>query len=324
MISLILSDVIGNSLDLIASGPTVPDFSTPQQCLDCFQGLGILDEVPQQVLDLLQEEAVRRQLTTSAGAGQQGLTAMHTSPVKAPVPNHNCQNANNVIVGSNAIAVEAARVKAEQLGYITHVLSLELAGEARLAGTMLSSLAEYICHYIGNAGGTAKSGKALVDLELELVGQGVSKASVNQLVQVAHRCCNSGRPICLLASGETVVNVKGTGKGGRNQELALAAAVHMRTHMFPSVSHVYDVVLLSCGTDGQDGPTDAAGAYATLTSLHDCPAFLAEEYLDNNDAYNFYKDIQQSKDLIITGMTGTNVMDVQILLIQPKSPKPQP
>jgi hydroxypyruvate reductase len=113
-------------------------------------------------------------------------------------------------------------------------------------------------------------------------------------------------PACILSGGETTVKIRGTGKGGRNQEFALAAAVKMA-----GMSHT---TVLSAGTDGSDGPTDAAGAIVDDTTLHRSKeaGLLAQQYLDNNDAYNFFDRLN---DLYKTGPTNTNVMDLRIVLI---------
>jgi glycerate-2-kinase len=174
-------------------------------------------------------------------------------------------NVDNVIVGSNRIALEAAKDKAESLGMSAEILSSEFSGEAREAGLRLAK-------------------KALE----------VRKSSPN-------------KKFCLISGGETTVTVKGAGKGGRNTELALAAAIALEGEK--------GITILSAGTDGNDGPTDAAGAIVDGESIDKARklGLKAEEYLDNNDSYTFFK---KTGDILITGPTGTNVMDVQIVLVQ--------
>ena len=172
----------------------------------------------------------------------------------------------NLVIASNAVAVEAAEGKARSLGYNTIVLSTLIEGETR-------------------------------DVS------GVHTA-------IAREVLASGRPVqapaCLISGGETTVTIKGNGKGGRNQEFALAAAI--------DVEGIEGVVVMSAGTDGTDGPTDAAGALAdgrTVARGQDA-GFDAMAHLENNDAYAFFDGLG---DLIKTGPTNTNVMDLRVILV---------
>ncbi len=248
LVSLILSDVVGDTLDAIASGPTVPDSSTFADCLRIVERYALSEKLPPRVLKLLR-------------AGAQGLIE-ETPKVGDAV----FQRVQNLIVGSNRSALLAAAQKAEQLGYHTLILSSFIQGEAR-----------EIAHAF-----------AAIGKEIVVSGHPVSP------------------PACILAGGETTVTMCGGGKGGRNQELALAAALAFEG--WPQIA------LLSAGTDGSDGPTDAAGAFADGGT---CQRALQQginprAYLMNNDSYNFFKE---SDDLLITGPTRTNVMDVICLLV---------
>jgi len=173
----------------------------------------------------------------------------------------------NLLVGTNAIAVKAAAKMAEELGYNTTVLSTVITGETRDAAESHTAVAREIVEH---------------DLPV-------------------------APPACVLSGGETTVTIKGEGKGGRNQEFALAAAI--------GIEGVPGTVILSGGTDGTDGPTDAAGAVADGTTVSrardaglDTAVFLA-----NNDSYHFFKKLD---DLLITGPTLTNVMDLRIILVR--------
>ncbi|RPJ57793.1 MAG: hypothetical protein EHM24_29185 [Acidobacteria bacterium] len=175
------------------------------------------------------------------------------------------------LIGSRQNAVDGAAARAGALGYEVVVLSEAVVGEARQAGVRLVRLVQ------SEAASRDRSGR------------------------LRHR------PLCVLAAGETTVTVKGTGRGGRNQELALAAATELEKSGRPCA-------LLSAGTDGIDGPTDAAGAMADTSTLARAAARgLAdpEAYLDNNDAYAFFEALS---DLVVVGPTDTNVGDIQILL----------
>jgi hydroxypyruvate reductase len=229
VLTLILSDVIGDDLDVIGSGPTVPDSSTALQAREILQQFGVWDHVP---------DSVRRVISTGPETPKPG------DPMFDVVENR--------IVGSNRLAADAAVAKAESLGYRPRLISTTLQGEAREAGTMLAQQAGSV-----------------------------------------------------IAGGETTVTLRGKGKGGRNQEMVLAAAI--------ALDGSPDVVFLSAGTDGTDGPTDAAGAFATGQTLARAKTLGldARDYLDRNDSYNFFAPLD---DLLVTGPTGTNVMDIQILL----------
>lgn len=245
LLTLVISDVIGDSLDIIASGPTVPDPSTFADALAIMKKYQLEDSCPATVLTYL----------------RQGLagTVMET-PKPGDLPD-SCQTR---IIASNNIAVAAAQNKAEKLGY--HCLSLgsNTAGEAS-------------------------------EVAIDLIRQARE-----------HR---GAQPFCLLTGGETTVTLRGEGRGGRNQELALSAAI--------ALEGTNDMVLLAGGTDGNDGPTDAAGARVDGESVARGRSLgmSAEDYLADNNSYPFH---QATGDLIITGPTRTNVMDLYMVLIGPE------
>lgn len=230
VIGLLLSDVIGDPMDVIGSGPTVPDTSTPGDAEAILRKRGLWDRVP---------PTVRERLSARE-------SARHSERVE------------NVIVGSNRLALEAAAKKADQLGYPSRIVSDCLQGEAREVAR------EQACLFV-----------------------------------------RADTPACLLSGGETTVTVKGKGKGGRNQEFALALACQ--------IEGAEDRAVLCAGTDGTDGPTDAAGAYADGGTVRRALGLGMQplEHLDNNDAYPFFERLG---DLIKTGPTGTNVMDINIML----------
>jgi len=250
VIALILSDVVGDPLDTIASGPLVPDPTTFGDCLDMLKRVFVLDQMP---------VSVRRRLEAGA-RGEIPETPKPGDPV--------FRNVLNWIVGSNAQACSAAARAARRLGYKVMVLTTRLEGDTAEAARFHMSIAE------------------------EIVSQGRPLR----------------RPACLLSGGETTVRVTGTGRGGRNQEFALNCAGTLARLAAPCL-------VASLGTDGTDGPTDAAGAMVDNTtvsrSIKYGARFLAES-LRNNDSYEFFKRLG---DLIFTGPTRTNVMDLHIVLI---------
>ncbi len=249
VISLILSDVIGDPLDVIASGPTSPDQSTFQDAVDVIKRYGLEDRLPQNALSILIRGA----------AGEIPETPKEGNPVFARV--------KNIIVGSNKKAIEAARREAEARGYKTMIISEELHGEARDAARWLA-------------------GKAITARKSWAGG--------------------SGGKVCLISGGETTVTVRGKGLGGRNTELAMVFA--------QEIKGMEGITLLSAGTDGTDGPTDAAGATVDAHTIEkaESTGISPEDYLANNDSYSFFK---AAGGLFITGPTGTNVMDLQIILL---------
>jgi glycerate 2-kinase len=244
LVTLILSDVIGDDLDVIGSGPTAPDPSTYADARAIFEKYRIWNKLP---------PAVRERLSSAAD--------------ETPKPGDKIfRKTHNVIVGSNALAVDAAAQEARRLGFNTLVLSTFLEGEAREVARVHAAIAK----------------------EIRASGKPVST------------------PACVISGGETTVTVRGQGRGGRNQEFALAAAI--------AIAGLRDTVILSAGTDGSDGPTVAAGAIADGTTLARAEALgrNAAADLANNDSYRFFAALG---DLIETGPTGTNVADVQVILI---------
>jgi glycerate 2-kinase len=239
--SLILSDVIGDNLDVIGSGPTSPDASTFAAARAVFEKYGIWNKVPR---------AVRQRLESGAKG-------------EIPETPKSLANAENRIIGSNRIALDAAAVKAKELGFKTLILSSSIEGETREIAGMHAAIAREV----------RQSGHPLKS------------------------------PACIISGGETTVTLRGKGKGGRNQEFALAAAA--------GIAGLEDVLIFSAGTDGTDGPTDAAGAQSDGQTFQRGPEVLRR--LANNDSYSFFEPL---KDLIITGPTGTNVMDIHLILVQ--------
>jgi len=246
-VSLIISDVIGDRLDVIASGPTSPDPSTYADAFAVIERYGLRRHLPGDVVRLLRE-------------GMSGLLAETPKPGD-PV----FHGVENRLVATNRIALAEARRSAAARGLRGEIVVADLAGPARDAGRMLA-------------------GKALSSL----------RERRNEL------------PLCLISGGETTVKVTGTGKGGRNQELALAFA--------REIEGIEGITFLSGGTDGCDGPTDAAGAVVdgTTVTLARRQGLDPDSFLDRNDSHTFF---QRAGGLLVTGPTGTNVMDMQIAVI---------
>ena len=237
VISLILSDVIGNPLEAIASGPTYPNPTTSEDALSILRKYKIEEQVPESITSFLE-------------------SSVSATPVQRSVA------VQNIIIGDNKLAASAALEQAKCEGIDAEILTNSLQGEAREVGVLL---AKELCDETGKR----------------------------------------KRPFCLIAGGETTVTIKGNGKGGRNQELALAAVNELHD--------LENVLLISLATDGEDGPTDAAGAVVTGETFQhgETIGLDAADYLSRNDAYHFFESLG---DLILTGPSGTNVNDLVFLL----------
>lgn len=242
VISLVISDVVGDDLASVASGPTVPDDTTFAQAGDILARFGLWGRVP---------SAVRRFLEMGA-AGEIPETPKTGSQVFKRV--------ENVMVGSNLLAIQAASRALKRAGYSVSEIP-EVQGEARDFGASLG------------------------------------RAALRKKAMAA-----------IVAGGETVVTVRGRGKGGRNQEIALAAAIQ--------ISGRAGVTVLSFSTDGIDGPTEAAGAIADGTTVERAAerGMMAERHLADNDSYPLFKKLG---DLVVTGPTDTNVNDISIAITGP-------
>jgi len=249
LIALILSDVIGDPLDAIASGPTVPDSTTFDDCAKILDRYELWEKIPLSLAQHIRE----------------GLRGKREETLKEGDPTF--EKVSNLIVGNNLLALKAAQKMAKTLGYRTLMLSSLVEGETREAAKVHAAVAK----------------------EVLLSGNPIPS------------------PACILSGGETTVTLKGKGKGGRNQEFALAAALE--------IAGWEEIVVLSAGTDGTDGPTDAAGALADGKTCKRAKAMGLDPWasLKENDSYPFFEKLG---DLLITGPTGTNVMDLHIMLVQ--------
>lgn len=254
VVSLILSDVIGDRLDVIASGPTAEDKSTYADAWAVIEKYQLQKLIPEPVACHLQE----------------GVAGKHEETIKA---GDAClRKVQHVIVGGLGQALAAAKDKSQQRGLKTEIIMADLQGEARDAAHLLADHAR----------------------------ETLSKMK-------------PGERYIVLSGGETTVTVKGRGMGGRNQELALAFALE--------VEGVQGVTLLSAGSDGSDGNNEAAGAIVNGNIAMQARQLdmTPEHYLADNDSYHFFREFDQrsgENTHFITGPTGTNVMDIQIMLLE--------
>ena len=246
VVSLILSDVIGDPLDVIASGPTAPDPTTFKDALDIIEKYGIKDKIPAGITKILNE----------------GLNKIRKETLKES--DEAFKLTTNLIIGNNKLALKKASKKAEALGYTTKIITDSLHSD-------VEDVADYIFSKL-----------------------------------IKYRNEKPGKKSCLLFGGEPTIKITGDGLGGRNQHLALLMA--------QKINGINGVVFLSGGTDGTDGPTDAAGAIAEPETLKRSEALGLDinKYISDCDSYNFFR---QEGGLIKTGPTQTNVMDLIMVLI---------
>jgi hydroxypyruvate reductase len=247
-INLMLSDVVGDNVDVIASGPFTPDSSTFENVF--------------QILRKYDLEGVPRVIQERLEAGIDGAI-----PETPKTGDKIFDRVYNYIIGNNILALEAAEKKARELGYQTLILSSMVEGETREVARVHSAIAKEIL----------KTGRPIPP------------------------------PACIISGGETTVTIHGNGLGGRNQEFCLAAALDL-AKVPPRV------VILCGGTDGNDGPTDAAGGIVDPFTIKRGKeiGIEASDYLKDNDSYHF---LEKTNDLLITGPTNTNVMDVRLILV---------
>jgi len=252
-INLLLSDVIGDRLDTIASGLSTHDNTTYNQALAILEKYGIQGAVPARVARTLE-------------AGGQGL--IPETPKRGAAL---FERVNNLIIGNNLVAVRAAVGEAKHLGYDSIALSSRIIGEAREAAKVFAGIVK----------------------------------------DVQRHGILAGKPSCIVWGGETTVTLQGSGKGGRNQEFALSFLLELQEY---AAGYEQGIALLAASTDGNDGPTDAAGAYASTGVLVKSAELSLDplDYLKNNDSYTFF---DKTGFLLRTGPTNTNVCDLQIALV---------
>jgi len=243
VMSLIVSDVLGDDISVIASGPTAPDPTSASDALAVLDKYGI--SPPATVLQQLLSE-------------QRGIVS------RTPIANDPVfERTENIVILNNRDALEGVLKQAETFSLNAEILEEPVTGD-------------------------------------------VGKAAVLLAARSAERLKSGNLPVCLISGGETTVNVKGRGQGGRNMELALRFALELED--------LSGITMLSAGTDGIDGPTDAAGAIVDTNTVREAleSGLDAKAYLDNNDSYNFFR---RSRGLFVPGPTGTNVMDIQFVII---------
>uniref|UniRef100_A0A1B6EA41 Glycerate kinase n=1 Tax=Clastoptera arizonana TaxID=38151 RepID=A0A1B6EA41_9HEMI len=291
VITFILSDVIGDHLDCIASGPTVTNLDPVDLAWNILNKYSLTDKIPESIKTVLKKEL-----------------------------NHsnNTEHVQNILIGNNVIALTHAANEVHSKGYKAIVLSSSVDGLVTEVCDLYINVLLSICQLLSETG-SSHSHKARNSLKNSFkklkVSDSLSEQSINEIIQ------NKFKNIFLLFGGETTVKINGTGLGGRNQELALRFSIKLNEmeKNIPLLKN-FKVSFLSAGTDGIDGPTDAAGAIAYSGQMDAAiqQNLSPQSYVDNNDSYNFFCKLNKGDDLIKTGHTGVNVMDLQFLSIEIK------
>lgn len=265
VIGLIISDIVNDPVDLIASGPTVRPLLNGREVLEKY---GLWKDLPGNVQNLFNDKF-----------------------------EDSLENVRNFVLANNKLAVDSCVKQCQALCYEPLVLSTNLEGEvgevSRSYGIFLEGVVAYRDRKISDTA-------FLVKLE------GLNFLKPTEVLEFLNK--NLDKDICFIASGETTVNIRGSGKGGRNQEISL-----QMSKMFRENNKFKDFIFLSAGTDGIDGPTDVAGAIGVKDVAYDIEE--AEKSLSNNDSYHYFEKLDCGKYVVKTGHTGTNVMDIHLIIL---------
>lgn len=290
VVALILSDVIGDPLDLIASGPTVKSEVWPEEILSVLERYKLLNSLPSSVKEVLGRPGPRWKESQ-----EESTTSGHV---------------HNVVIGSNSVALMCAGRRARELGFRPVVVAPGVCGDVKAVSRLYGLLARFAC--------SREEPPPEVAAEMLRLGPevGVESWDLCRTMQVLSEGRTEGwGATCLLAGGEPTVELTGTGRGGRNQELAMRVGLELKDLGIPPNGPVF----LSGGTDGQDGPTEAAGAVTDGRLLEEAQeqGLHMDTFLNNNDSYTFFSRLSDGQRLLAPGLTCTNVMDVHMLLIPP-------
>lgn len=287
VISLILSDIVGDPLSAIASGPTVPNNDSNDLPMEIIKRLNLLDKIPSTVLNALEQNKSFNSIDV--------------------------ERVHNYIIGNNSVALQTG-IEYTKNDYTSVLLTKSLQGKVDLVSKFYCDLIMFVCHVYLDSKNIDEAlrnelilNKSEVDKEINIdaLTSKVIEASLNK------------RGLCILSGGEPTVKVQGNGLGGRNQELALR--ISMNIERYSDFLDQFDIMFFSGGTDGIDGPTDACGAFAYpgLVDIARSQGLNPSQYIENNDSYGFYSSYNDGEDLFKIGHTGTNVMDLHILIIKP-------
>ncbi|XP_066141417.1 glycerate kinase [Euwallacea fornicatus] len=287
VVSLILSDVVGDPLDIIASGPTVYWREDPQEAIEILKKYDLYSEVPTSIKEILNNSNNSNKQSQFPYVCEGKFTHVH-----------------NVLIGSNRIATGVAKLLAERQDFQCIVISRKVEGNVNKLAEIYAQLAWCF----------SKQEKRQIRTLLEKNSFDLEKGAMDEVLRL-----DGLKKTLFIFAGEPTVRVTGSGKGGRNQQLVLAFCLELNKRIVLSTAKPGNISLLSAGTDGIDGPTDAAGAVGCAGLAATCAqlGIDPETYLRNNDSYSFFSEFLAGRCLIKIGHTGTNVMDLHFLIVEP-------
>ncbi|KAL7891788.1 hypothetical protein AOLI_G00012640 [Acnodon oligacanthus] len=295
VVALVLSDVIGDPLDLIASGPTVWSKEQPEEVWAILERYDLSASLPSSVKEVLNK------------------TRPQCEGEPKELPQDPRDHVLNTVIGSNTIALECAGRKARELGLRPVVLSPGVCGDVRAVARLYGLLSRFACS-------PEKTSPPEIEAQILQLGPKVGVQSwdlFRTMKQLGDGREEGWCATCLLAGGEPTVQLTGKGRGGRNQELALRVGLELSRG-----GKKIPAVFLSGGTDGQDGPTEAAGAVSDgeMEAEAKSQGLDVDSFLSNNDSFTCFSRLSEGRRLLLPGLTGTNVMDVHVMLLPPPSP----
>ncbi|KZC06859.1 Glycerate kinase [Dufourea novaeangliae] len=300
IITLILSDIVGDPIDLIASGPTVYNSKTSKQSIAILKKYELYDKVEGDLKKAIMAKETFKDKPLLTGKRKK----------------KEFKHVKNIILGNNEVAVKAAALEALCKKLVPIILRTDVTGNVHNVSLAYVHVTSLICLALEKKLAKGEFFEKVRDIPV----LSLPPTKVDEIYNLLENV--SGEGIVLIGGGEPTVIVNGNGKGGRNQELALYFSLDWLAKIKSNPHFAeYDVIMLSAGTDGQDGPTDATGAFgypAIGPIIHDLytKRMLPKNTLNDNDTYNLYSRFKKGSDLFKTGFTGTNVMDLHFIYIK--------
>ncbi|XP_046405661.1 glycerate kinase [Ischnura elegans] len=297
VVTLILSDIVGDPLDLIASGPTAVNGDCKFAPMNIIKKYCLEVKIPRSVLEYIKNPPLSKY-----------------PDVEACIKNGQFTHVHNYLIGNNSAALNSIAHEAKNSGYLPFILTSTLEANVRKVAKLYASFAVEICKFICSE----MTGESLIDnLKHVCVSENILLENLPKIT--GGNILSDCKRICFIFGGETTVEVIGRGLGGRNQELGLTFSLLLSELVgHNSCCERCNILLLCGGTDGIDGPTDYGGAisYPQQVPLSKMKNIDPMSFLNNNDSTNFYLHLNDGEDLLKMGHTGTNVMDIHILLVE--------
>lgn len=289
IVGLILSDIIDDPVEFIASGPTVCTEKDSDRVIAILKKYQIYDDLTDELKKILSSQ--------SSNENSKQFKFKHV---------------NNFIICNNKMAIDAARKECHRKNLNAIILFDNLEGRVQDISKMYCALTKIICQVWSKK-------MAVDDFKINPIFAKIKKNKVDEILELVQN--PNTREIIIISGGEPSIVVSGSGKGGRNQHLALSYSLDLAAEFKKKNKNLIDkfeIMFLSAGTDGQDGPTDAAGAFGYVELIKDSKNSPESLFLHNNDSHTFYKNINNGRDLLKIGLTGTNVMDMHLIYILKK------